>query len=165
MAGAAFGTVTPIKTSTNTTEPDISVGSTPEGIAIAPNGATAYVTNSGSGTVTPINTANNTAGTAITVGSTPEGVAITPDQAPTASFTVTPAPSGLPDHFQCLRVELPRSAPSRPMPGSSVTAAPPTTASPTVSHTYASGGSYSVTLTVTEFGWDVDRPNLYRPNR
>ena len=43
----------------------------PLGIAITPDGKTAYVANTGSGTVTPIATATNTAGPPITVGSDP----------------------------------------------------------------------------------------------
>ena len=73
------GTVTPIRTATNTAGPPITVGDFPIGIAITPNGRTAYVTNWYSGTVTPIRTATNTAGTPITVGHDPDGIAITPN--------------------------------------------------------------------------------------
>src|SRR5215467_10300818 len=56
------GTVTPIRTATNTALPPIKVGDYPQAIAITPDGKTAYVVNSGSypGTVTPIRTATNT---------------------------------------------------------------------------------------------------------
>ena len=53
----------------------------PDGIAITPDGATAYVATFSSNTVTPIDTATNTAGTPIAVGDAPIGVAITPDGA------------------------------------------------------------------------------------
>ena len=53
----------------------------PEGVAITPNGTTAYVTNFGDGTVTPIDTATNTAGTPIAAGAHPYGIAITPNGA------------------------------------------------------------------------------------
>jgi YVTN family beta-propeller protein len=68
----------------------IAVGSSPFGIAITPDGKTAYVTNEGgSGSVTPITVATNTPGTPIAVGSEPYGIAITP--APIASGS-SPAP-------------------------------------------------------------------------
>ena len=71
--------MTPIDTATNTPGTAIPVGSDPFGIAITPDGKTAYVTNDGSDTVTPIDTATNTPGTPIPVGSIPDGIAITPD--------------------------------------------------------------------------------------
>ena len=75
--------MTPIDLATNTPGAPITVGSTPFGIAITPDGKTAYVTNAGDNTVTPIDVATNTAGAAIHVGSrsfgTPVAVAITPD--------------------------------------------------------------------------------------
>src|SRR5262249_58876257 len=74
--------VTPIDVATNTTEPEIKVGEQPQGIAITPDGKTAYVVNFGffeSGSVTPINVATNKAETEINVGPFPFGVAITPD--------------------------------------------------------------------------------------
>jgi YVTN family beta-propeller protein len=55
------------------------VGNTPSGIAITPDGTTAYVTNAGSNTVTPIAIASNTAGMPIPVGSNPSAIAITSD--------------------------------------------------------------------------------------
>ena len=50
-------------------------------IAIAPDGVTAYLTNSGVGTVTPIDVATGTRGTPIAVGGYPYGIAIAPDGA------------------------------------------------------------------------------------
>jgi YVTN family beta-propeller protein len=73
------GTVTPIATATNTAGAPITVGRGPIGIAITPNGKTAYVTNYIADTVTPIATATNTAGAPITVGRGPIGIAITPN--------------------------------------------------------------------------------------
>ncbi len=51
----------------------------PVGIAITPDGKTAYVANANSNTVTPIDTATNTAVTPIWPVTNPVGVAITPD--------------------------------------------------------------------------------------
>ncbi len=52
--------------------------SSPEGVAITPDGAFAYVTNSGIGTVSVIETASNTVVATVPVGFAPRGVAITP---------------------------------------------------------------------------------------
>ena len=64
-------TVTPIDTATNTPGTPIAVGTSPTGIAITPDGTTAYVSNAGADTVSPIDTATNTAGTPIPVGNSP----------------------------------------------------------------------------------------------
>ena len=55
------------------------MGSNPHGIAITPNGKTAYVTNSESDSVTPIALATHTPGAPISVGKYPVGIAITPN--------------------------------------------------------------------------------------
>jgi YVTN family beta-propeller protein len=73
------GTVTPIRTRSNTAGPPITVGSSPVVIAITPDGRTAYVANGLYGTVTPIHTRTNTAGPPIHVGQYPFAIAITPD--------------------------------------------------------------------------------------
>lgn len=77
--------VTPIDTATNTPGKSIKVGTGPDAIAIAPNGATAYVVNSGNGvgngTVTPISTATGKPGKPIKVGYDPDAIAITPNGA------------------------------------------------------------------------------------
>ncbi len=60
--------VTPIEVATNKAGSEITVGEFPIGIAITPDGKTAYVTNFGeAGTVTPIELATNKAGAEITV--------------------------------------------------------------------------------------------------
>ena len=78
-------TVTPIDARTRTARAPIRVAG-PEEIAIAPDGATAYVTGSVSnsvnwrtGRVTPIDTATNKAEAAVHVGLGPAGIAITPN--------------------------------------------------------------------------------------
>jgi DNA-binding beta-propeller fold protein YncE len=62
----------------------------PAAIAIAPDGATAYVTNSQgngqNGTVTPINLATGTPGKPIPVGDDPQAIAINPEG--TAAYVV-----------------------------------------------------------------------------
>jgi YVTN family beta-propeller protein len=58
------------------------VGSHPHAVAITPNGADAYVTNSGSGTVSVINTTTSAVVKTVPVGSGDvEGVAVTPNGA------------------------------------------------------------------------------------
>lgn len=88
-------TVTPINTRTNTAQPPIKVGKGPNDVAITPNGAKLFVTDSAGNAVTPIRTATNTAGPRIKVGKYPTSVAITPDGktayvANAESNTVTP---------------------------------------------------------------------------
>lgn len=56
-----------------------SVGSSPIGVGVTPDGSKAYVVNNASGTVSVINTATNAVVATITVGTDPFGVAITPD--------------------------------------------------------------------------------------
>ena len=70
-----------IDTLTNTVTATVAVGDHPETVAIAPDGARAYVTNSFSDNVSVIDTATNTVVTTVAVGDGPFGVAITPDGA------------------------------------------------------------------------------------
>ena len=79
VLGGGSGTVTPIRTATNTALKPIAVGQDPRALAITPDGTTIYVTNYQSGTVTPIRTATNTALAPIRVGRNPLAIAITPD--------------------------------------------------------------------------------------
>ena len=57
----------------------ISVGNSPEGIAISPDGSLAYVTNSGDNTVSVISTASQSVVTLIHVGNNPQGICVSPD--------------------------------------------------------------------------------------
>jgi YVTN family beta-propeller protein len=59
----------------------VTVGSGPDGVAVTPNGAYAYVSNHGSGTVSVIDTATNMVTATVLVGGQPAGVAITPNGA------------------------------------------------------------------------------------
>ena len=76
--------VSEISTATDSTiGSPIPVGSTPDNIALSPDGATAYVTDYGSDSVTAFSTTNPTAAaTAIPVGHQPDDVAITPTAPP-----------------------------------------------------------------------------------
>jgi DNA-binding beta-propeller fold protein YncE len=95
----APGTVTPIRTATNTALAPVKVRPHPDAIAITPDGTTAYAVSTGesnnSGTVTPIRTATNMPLAPVKVGGDPVAIAITPDGrtayvASLASATVTP---------------------------------------------------------------------------
>lgn len=72
-------TITPISTATNRVRRPIPGRYFPAGIAITPDGKTAYVPCYRSGIVTPISTATNTAEQPIKVGAGPVAVAFTPD--------------------------------------------------------------------------------------
>ena len=86
-AGQAYVTdikgtaVSVINTSTNTLSTTITVGTSPRGVAITPNGAYVYVANANSNDVSVIDTATNAVSATIAVGDNPIGVAITPDGA------------------------------------------------------------------------------------
>jgi YVTN family beta-propeller protein len=77
VANGASGTVTPIRTATNTALKPIKTGQLPWAIAITPDGKIVYVANAGSGTVTPIRTATNTALASIKAGNDPQDIVIT----------------------------------------------------------------------------------------
>jgi YVTN family beta-propeller protein len=79
VGASGSGTVTPIRTLTDSPGKPIGVGEDPTVVAITPNGDTAYVLNQDSDTVTPIQTVTGTAGAAISVGSEPAAIAFTPD--------------------------------------------------------------------------------------
>jgi YVTN family beta-propeller protein len=72
--------VSTVDVKTRTKNPtDIPVGSGPQGLAITPDGKTAFVTNTISGTVSTIDVKTRTKNpTDIPVGSSPLGVAVTP---------------------------------------------------------------------------------------
>ena len=68
-----------ITTATGAVSAPITVGKSPTGVAITPDGKHAYVANPGDGTVSVITTATGAVSAPITVGNRPYAVAITPD--------------------------------------------------------------------------------------
>ena len=90
VLGGGSGTVTPIRTATNTALPTDRRGQDPRAIAITPDGKTVYVTNYQSGTVTPIRTATNTALRRRSVWVAIRGPSRSP---PTARPPTSPTPS------------------------------------------------------------------------
>lgn len=83
VANYSANSVSMIDTVTNTASSPISVGSSPNGVAITPDGTKAYVANYGGNNVSVLDIASNTAPTTISTGagSLPEGIAITSDGA------------------------------------------------------------------------------------
>ena len=90
VANYENNTASVISTATNTVTATATVGSKPTGslctvlsadLALTPNGAYAYVTNSGGTTVSVIDTSTNAVTATVTVGSEPVGVAVTPNGA------------------------------------------------------------------------------------
>jgi YVTN family beta-propeller protein len=73
--------VSVIDTSTNSVTATVTVGTSPVGVAVSPDGSTAYVPNSSSGTVSVIDTSTNSVTATVTVGSYPADVAFTPNSA------------------------------------------------------------------------------------
>ncbi len=149
--------VTPIDLTTDTAGTQIPRPACPSGsgsylgpMAVVPSGATLYLMCTLTSQMVPIDTATDTAGSPSASPSTygtPTGVAIVPDQAPTAQFKATPARHGSPTKFDA-------SSSSSPV-GTIVSyawkfgdGASATTTHPKISHTYATAGTFSVTLTV-----------------
>lgn len=80
VANLADG-ISVVDTATNEVVATVGVGAGPQGVAITPNGAFAYVTNFTSNDVSVIKTATNTVTATVEVGGGPLGVAITPNGA------------------------------------------------------------------------------------
>lgn len=79
----------------------ISVGQSPSGIGVTPDGATVYVTNLDGGTLSVIDAATNVVTKTVAVGIHPNGLAITADGVGMSPFrlAMTPTPpSFLPEH-------------------------------------------------------------------
>jgi DNA-binding beta-propeller fold protein YncE len=137
--------------------PGCETGTGPVGIAVSPDGRFLYTANAGAGTISPFSiepqgTLSGLACTSCETESAPffQSLAVTPDQAPTASFTDTPATAGSATTFN--------ASASMASPEQSVTnydwnfgdGTSAQSTSPTVSHTYATAGPYTVALTVTD---------------
>ncbi|HVN17294.1 MAG TPA: FG-GAP-like repeat-containing protein [Dongiaceae bacterium] len=92
VANSGSNTVSVINTISNSVIATISVGTSPEGVAISPDNSTVYVANTIDGTVSVIETATNTVKTTVTLQGFPAQIAVTPNGAfayvtePGASF-------------------------------------------------------------------------------
>jgi YVTN family beta-propeller protein len=122
------------------------LGAGPGNIAFTPDGATAYLAN---GSV--IDTATNTVDWTLPVGTGFGHVAISPDQAPVARLKVTPTPAGKATTFDASASTVAFGTIAKYAwnfgDGSSAT-----TATPTITHTYASAGTFSASVTETSSG-------------
>jgi DNA-binding beta-propeller fold protein YncE len=151
-----YYTVTPVDLSIDTAQTPIQVGAFPIGIAVTPDGTTALVASNTSPntsipgrSVFPIDLATATAQAPLTVGTDPSQIAIAPDQAPTAAFTAKSGAPGAPSSFDGSGSSSALSPIARYQWsfGDGQTA---TTSAPTITHTYATAGTYNVSLTVTD---------------
>jgi YVTN family beta-propeller protein len=152
----AGDTVTPVNLTTDEAESPITVGVGPGNPAVSPDGSEILVPNYGNGeghvgsTLSVISTASNSVTATITgVGSGPGAVVITPDQAPIASFSVTPEPKGSATQFDASASSAPRGTiTSYTWNFGDGTVA--TTSTPITSHTYTHAGMCTASLTVTD---------------
>ena len=79
VTNSGSNTVSVINSATNTVVSTITVGKTPDAVAISPNGTTAYVANSGANTVSVINAATDTVTATLKTGTTPDALVVSPD--------------------------------------------------------------------------------------
>jgi YVTN family beta-propeller protein len=146
------GTLTPVAG-----QPFATGGTNGKSLAVTPDGKRLYVANQGSNNVSGLDIAVDGSLSSIpgspwpTGGTSPdlESIAITPNQAPTASFTVAPAPTGNPT-----KVDGSGSSDTDDTVASYHwdfgDGTIETTTTPTNQHSYANPGSYTATLTVTD---------------
>ncbi len=149
VANEGDDTVTPITLATGTPGTAIAVGSDPDALAITPGGTTVEVVNYSDNTVTPIATATESPGAVVSVGNDPLGIALTPDQAPVAALSVTPADAGQATGFDASA----SVAPTSPITNYAWNFGDGTTGdttTPTTTHTYASQGTYTASVTETD---------------
>ena len=85
LAGGLFsstgGTIDAVNPSFDMALASVGTGTSPESVALTPDGARAYVANGGANTVSVIDTGTNTAIATVAVGASPNAVAVTPDGA------------------------------------------------------------------------------------
>jgi len=144
---------TPIDLASNTGGTPISGGDFLSDVAILPDGSMAYAVSRGnvSEGLLPVDLAANAAGALFPVGDSPRAIAIVPNQPPHASFTHSPEPAA------------PGSAVSFDASGSTDSdgtvarydwdfgdGSSAANAGPAPQHTYATDGSYQVTVTETD---------------
>jgi len=146
--------VAPGGTLTAKTPATVATGTNPFGVALSPDGRSAYVTNLGGASVSQYDVAPGGTLTAKTpataaTGTNPTGIALSPAQAPVAAFAAAPAPAGAASGFDASASSDPDGAVARyDWDFGDGTGAP--NAGPRPTHVYALPGSYTATLTVTD---------------
>ena len=146
--------VTPIDLLTDTPGATIPIGVSTflEDVAVTPDGARAWVTDESDNRLVPIEIPANTLGTPIPGLGAPSAIAIVPNQGPHAAFSSSPSPVLRGD-----AVSFDAGA-SVDTDGGSIAryewdfgdGGDPVVAGPNPQHTYSFGGTYTVTLTVTD---------------
>ena len=151
-------TVYQINCSTKQIDNTIDCGTTPPiGISIAPDGKTAYVVVAQNDqlifTVKVIDLTQDPPAVVQTIPFVTEAnigfIAITPDPSPAAEFSVTAGAAGSPTAFNASRSVTAVGTVVQYVWNFGDGSSEETTTTPTVSHTYAQGGTYTVGLTVT----------------
>jgi hypothetical protein len=118
-------------------------------IALTPDGSTLYAGSQGLG-LTPMPTSTDVPGNASAVCNTACGqLAITPDQGPTANLAVQPGVPGAASSFNASG-SAPGSSPIVNYAWSFGDGNTANTSTPTTTHTYASPGSYTASVTETD---------------
>ncbi len=159
VANYGDGTISQIEVSGGTIS-TLTAGADPAGVAVIPSGTAAYVADdqpggsgggSSAGTVSEFSVPAAAASpTDIPVGTGPDAIAITPDQAPVAVLTVVAAPATEASSFDASQSTFPSS------PAASYTwnfgdgTSSVITTTPTTTHTYAEGGSFTASVTITD---------------
>jgi DNA-binding beta-propeller fold protein YncE len=140
-------------------------GSDPFGIAITPDGRRLYLGNQNSDSIsgytvgaegvltplpgTPYPALGTVAGSPFAVGTLPKQIALTPDQGPVAAFTTSVAPAGSVSTFDGSPSSDPDGTVARYAWDFGDGSSSPN-GGPSPAHTYATPGTYTVTLTVTD---------------
>ena len=152
---ANSGEVVPVDLSTFALGSPISIGSPSDdtvGVGITPDGGTVYAADATADSVVPIDTSTDTAGAPVTVGSSPQGIGITPDDGPSASLSVSQDqsdPSGLTEDFDA-GASVQNTSPVVTYSWNFGDGGTDVTSVATDSHTYASSGTYTATVTETD---------------
>ncbi len=147
------GSVSVIDVATESVTATITVQIGPGMIKTSTDGGIVYVTGTSDNTIDEIDAATDQVSATISdpALNVPDGIAVIPDQAPTTSFTVTPADARTATTFD--------GSASSARTGSVALyewdfgdGSTATTTSPTTTHVYATQGDYTATLTVVDSG-------------
>ena len=145
------GTLSQITLSSGATA-TLPAGTHPAGITVVPSGGAVYVANETSpGVASELAVPAAAASPAsIAVGGGPDAIAVTPDEAPVAALSVVPGAATQPTAFNASQTTFPSSGPASYTWDFGDGSSPVVTTTPTTSHVYAEGGSYTATVTVTD---------------